>query len=323
MLRVVPVEEIKTVAAPLVGLVSPTTEGVVFITPTPEMVIAPPAPSTLVPPPGPPVAVGAVVAPVAVATGGTAGRGRRRRRVGVGATGARAVSTAATVAVAPVEKAAEALRLAAEAERAAAVLRRADQTHTLHIEWSRSLDNKVAPLLTVAGAISAVVLFLLNHATLLVNHDLTRNLLFATFMPLFAVLVKCMVTISPSLKLARWGQNRHKPDATKAPTSHIFFGQIARYGDKAPQVSMRKKIARLFRDDKTDLPPLGGMDGFIREAKAHYADPDRVLDDLLAQTYINARVATEKAADITFAVRWLFGAIFVLAVAACVFLAGW
>jgi len=175
-----------------------------------------------------------------------------------------------------------------------AALVQAKETHGLVIEWVRSFDAKIGPLLTADGALVAGCLAVLGQQTsVLTPRPVTQVLLAVTLLPLLYSLLMAISAISPALKWGRWGTNRHLPERPKTkPTSILFFGQIARY-DSA--------------------------DTYAEAAKCAFLDESVLLDDLLKQTYLNAKIAQNKSAHIALSARGLFIALVLLLLCALTF----
>lgn len=166
----------------------------------------------------------------------------------------------------------------------------ARDTHHLVIDWVRSLDAKINPLLAANSALIAGSLAVLSQqGTLLASHYLTSLLLGVALIPLLFSLVMSISTVSPSLKWARLGKHRHLPDASlNIPTSIIFFGQISRFNSAKAYAEMAKTVL---------------------------SDQDALLTDILTQTYINAQIAANKSQHIALSARGLFVSIVLLVLA--------
>lgn len=174
-----------------------------------------------------------------------------------------------------------------------AALVEAKETHRLVIEWVRSFDAKISPLLTAAGALVAACLAILGQTSVLTPRPVTHILLAVTLLPLLYSLLMAISATSPALKWGRWGTNRHLPERPKTkPTSILFFGQIAQYKDGT---------------------------AYAEAAKTALVNEAVLLDDLLKQTYLNAKIAQNKSVHIAHSARGLFTAILFLLLCAVTF----
>ena len=176
----------------------------------------------------------------------------------------------------------------------AAALAQAKDTHRLVIEWVRALDFKISPLLSATGALVAACLATLGQETTLLNtRPITHILLAVTFLPLLYSLLMAISANSPSLKVSRWGTNRHLPERPLSkPMSVLFFGQIAQHQNS---------------------------EAYAEAAKAEFLNETRLMDDLLNQTYLNAKIAQAKSVHIALATRGLFFAVILLVICAVTF----
>ncbi len=177
------------------------------------------------------------------------------------------------------------------------VLRHATTTHGLVLDWVRSFDAKIGPLLTAAGALSAATLAVLGQqATVLTTHPATHILLAVALMPLLFSLLMAVSTVSPSLKWGTWGSKRHQADqSSETPNSRIFFGQIKRY-----------ETAKQYAEAATEA----------------YLDGRSLLNDLFDQTHTNSKIAVNKAEHIALSASGLFIAIALLFLSGVVFAFG-
>ena len=89
------------------------------------------------------------------------------------------------------------------------------------------------------------------------------------------------------------GNQSASPGTPKTkPTSVLFFGQIALYENS---------------------------EAYGEAAKQAFLDDSALLDDLLKQTYLNAKIAQNKSTHIAFSTRGLFIAVLLLLVCAVTF----
>jgi len=169
------------------------------------------------------------------------------------------------------------------------VTEQARRTYQEIVEWERSMDAKIPPIILADGALLAGIAYAFAFRwQMLLPLKITMAVLGLAAVPLLLSAITAFAANVPNLRTGR----ALAPDNVKTNTlpgaadSHLFFGQIARY--RSPEV-------------------------FILQAKKTYLEPEALLDDLLNQIYFRARVVRTKTIEISLASReLLIGSVLVL-----------